>query len=163
MIFWQPWGCRDCPHQKNCTCLLLFYRKRPKAVVRPWVMLQFFFGGIWKVYTWVKKYDSIPFLHQPMTSGQPLKIVQTYGTLYKTVASDILIRTLFESKLLSWGKPSVLKTEGFLSQYFFFEKPSVLVSKQKEIQTEGFSTKTFCFFFYKKLKENYTVNNYSPL
>ena len=26
----------------------------------------------------LKKYDSISFLHQPMTSGQPLKIVQRH-------------------------------------------------------------------------------------
>ena len=54
-IFWQPWGCRGCPHQKNWASLLLFDKKRPKAVVRPWLMLQKIFYGIWKVYTWVKK------------------------------------------------------------------------------------------------------------
>ena len=36
------------------------------------------FQGIWQVYTWLKKYDSILFLHQPMTSEQPLKIVQRH-------------------------------------------------------------------------------------
>ena len=53
--FWQFWGCRGWPHTKNCACLMLFYLKRPKAVVRPWLMLQKIFYGIWKVYTWVKK------------------------------------------------------------------------------------------------------------
>ena len=47
-IFWQPWGCRGCPHQKNCASLLLFDKKRPKAVVRPWLMLQ-------KIFLWYLK------------------------------------------------------------------------------------------------------------
>ena len=78
-IFWQPWGCRGCPHQKNCVCLLLFDQKRPKAVVRPWLMLQKIYFMVFERYIpELKKYDSISFLHQPMTSGQPLKIVQRH-------------------------------------------------------------------------------------
>ena len=78
-IFWQPWGCRGCPHQKNCVCLLLFDQKRPKAVVRPWLMLQKIYFMVFERYIpELKKYDSISFLHQPMASGQPLKIVQRH-------------------------------------------------------------------------------------
>ena len=78
-FFWQPWGCRGCPHQKNCVCLLLFDQKRPKAVVRPWLMLQKIYFMVFERYIpELKKYDSISFLHQPMASGQPLKIVQRH-------------------------------------------------------------------------------------
>ena len=78
-IFWQPWGCRGCPHQKNCVSLLPFDQKRPKAVVRPWLMLQKIYFLVFERYIpELKKYDSISFLHQPMASGQPLKIVQRH-------------------------------------------------------------------------------------
>ena len=79
--FWQPWGYRGCPHQKTCVCLLLFDQKRPKAVVRPWLMLQKkMFYGIWKVYTWAKKI----WLHFISTSTHDLRTAsenrsKTYG------------------------------------------------------------------------------------
>ena len=70
-IFWQPWGCRGCPHQKNCVCLLLFDQKRPKAVVRPWLMLQKIYFMVFERYIpELKKYDTILFLH--------LKIIQRH-------------------------------------------------------------------------------------
>jgi hypothetical protein len=42
----------------------------------------------------LKKYDSISFLHQPMTSGQPLKIVQRHMAHPVDSASILLFRDL---------------------------------------------------------------------
>ena len=42
-------------------------------------MLQkIYFMGFERYIPELKEYDSISFLHQPMTSGQPLKIVQRH-------------------------------------------------------------------------------------
>ena len=41
----------------------------------------------------LKKYDSILFLHQPMTSGQPLKIVQRHMAHPVVIPIILLFRT----------------------------------------------------------------------
>ena len=114
-IFWQPWGCRGCPHQKNCACLPLFDQKRPKAVVRPWLMLQKIYFMVFERYIpELKKYDSNSFLHQPMASGQPLKIVQRHMAHPVVDMNDViwqifivhcfLLMLLLENATLPWGQ-----------------------------------------------------------
>ena len=61
---------------------------------------------------------------------------------------------------LLWGKPSVFfQNRRFSNPIILLEKPSVLVQNRRKyklsnkIKTEGFSRKTFCFFF-KKTEKN---------
>ena len=66
-MFW----CVEC-------CLILLYSTK-EAVVRPWMMLEKICFMVFERYIpELKKYDSILFLYQPITSGQPLKIVQRH-------------------------------------------------------------------------------------
>ena len=86
-----------------CVCYFLT-KKRPKAVVRPWLILQKKYFMVFERYIpELKKYDTISFLHQPMTSGQPLKIVQTYGAPCRLNKLALILISLWYNISYLWA------------------------------------------------------------
>ena len=58
----------------------------------------------------LKKYDSISFLHQPMTSGQPLQIVQRHMAHPVYVSASFLKKCSFTEE----------KANNFIRYFLFF-------------------------------------------
>ena len=83
-----------------CVCYFLT-KKRPKAVVRPWLMLQKIYFTVFERYIpELTKYDGISFLHQPMASGQPLKIVQRH----MEHPVDLTFSSIIPCLICTWNK-----------------------------------------------------------